>query len=67
MAKNSMFDDVPRGRCPGCLSGNFWECWSFAGEAKEHAAREKAYVKSKTRNRRQERAPREDRVFRRED
>jgi hypothetical protein len=67
MAKNSILDDAKRGRCPGCLSGVFWECWSFAGQAKEHAEREKAYVKAKARRRRQDRGPREDRIFRREE
>lgn len=51
--------------CPGCLSGNIFQCRSFPGSAKVHTAKEKAYQKSKGKHRRQVRAPPQERVYRR--
>lgn len=61
----NLFDDAKAERCEGCLNGNPFKCRSFAGNAQQHAAREKAYVKAKSRARRLIKAPPEERVFRR--
>jgi len=63
----NLFDD-PKTKtlCEGCLTGNPFKCRSFAGNASQHASREKAYAKAKGRQRRQQRAPPEPRVYHRD-
>lgn len=56
--------DEKRKICEGCRTGNYFLCDSFPGKAKEHAEREVAYRKRKSR--RVERF-RQSQVYRRED